>query len=60
MAFMVRVVELFALLMAFWGYFLLMLETAQRGLVVVTAEMAAFLAVCLLLIGVVLAKKPDP
>jgi len=37
-----------------------MLQAAQRGLVMATAEMGAFSALCLLLIGVALAKKPDP
>jgi len=60
MAFTVRVVELFAFTMAFWSCFYLMLQAAQRGLVMATAEMGAFSALCLLLIGVALAKKPDP
>ena len=60
MALVVRVVELFVFLMAFWGCFYLMLEAAQRGMVFVTAEMAGFTGICLLLIGIVLIKKPDP
>jgi len=46
--------------MAFWGCFLLMLEAAQRGMVFATVEMAGFTGICLLLIGIVLTKKPDP